>query len=71
MSLSLATTTATTSSRTLTRPGIVCCSGGESADDISVSHVDGSTFIVYGEPRIELEDVELTREQVWARVTSE
>ena len=45
--------------------------GVQSQDDIEVGQMSGSTFIVYGETRIELRDVELTREQVWKLVDGE
>lgn len=45
--------------------------GAESPDDIEVDQVGGSTFISYGETRIELRDVALTEEQVWKLVDSE
>ena len=45
--------------------------GVGSVDDISVSRMGGSTFIFYGDTRIELEGVELSKEHVWKLVDSE
>ncbi|WP_419785843.1 calcium-binding protein [Pseudodesulfovibrio sp.] len=40
----------------------------ESRDQIAVEQATGSTFIVYGDTRIELRDVELSEDEVWALV---
>jgi hypothetical protein len=45
--------------------------GVESRDDIEVDQMGGSTFVFYGETRIELRGVTLTEEQVWKLVDSE
>ena len=45
--------------------------GADSPDDIEVGQLNGSTFIMFGDTRIELRGVELTKDQVWGLVDSE
>lgn len=42
--------------------------GAESMDNISVEMVNGNTVVTFGDTTITLTGVEMTREQVWARV---
>ena len=44
---------------------------GAEYDDIEVSSEDGNTVVVFGETTITLKGVELTKDQIWSRVSTE